>query len=351
MEKKNSFSRDSALIVFLFWGTVAAVALLSAIRPGAPLRPPLTPTTRGLFNCRPALWAALCVLACSVIAAPAGAAQVPVPSYSARVLDIAGKLDGSQISALNEQILELEVSTRAAVVVFMLPSTGEEEIEEYATRVFQEWKLGDAGRDDGILILVAIQDKRMRIEVGQGLEGSVPDVLAGRIIDQQMKPRFRNNDYAGGLEAAINEIGALMRGDLNTVDAEDPETSPLVRAYLYLIAGVAGCLLVGTIAVCVHRVLKRSLLDFGVRSALVAGIVTWVAFENPPGQLWTDWGSWLPVGATIGLAMLFVFLPGSTSGGSGSGGRNSSGSSSSSSSSSRSSSGGSSSGGGASGRW
>ena len=84
MEKKNSFSRDSALIVFLFWGTVAAVALLSAIRPRAPLRPPLTPTTRGLFNCRPALWAALCVLACSVIAAPAGAAQVPVPSYSAR---------------------------------------------------------------------------------------------------------------------------------------------------------------------------------------------------------------------------------------------------------------------------
>ena len=154
-------------------------------------------------------------------AAPALAAPVPVPPYSARVLDLTGALDNAHIASLNEQILALEADTRAAVVVFMLPTTGEEAIEQYATRVFGEWKLGDTERDDGILILVATQDRRMRIEVGQGLEGTVPDILASRIIDEQMKPRFRSDDYAGGLEAAISRIGATVRGDVHAEVAAD----------------------------------------------------------------------------------------------------------------------------------
>lgn len=154
-------------------------------------------------------------------ATPAHAAPVPVPPYSARVLDLTGALDDAHISSLNGQILALEADTRAAVVVFMLPTTGEEAIEQYATRVFDDWKPGDTDRDDGILILVATQDRRMRIEVGQGLEGTVPDILAGRIIDEQMKPRFRSNDYAGGLEAAISRISATVRGDVQAEVAAD----------------------------------------------------------------------------------------------------------------------------------
>jgi uncharacterized protein len=157
----------------------------------------------------------------------ADAVHGAVPPYSARVLDTTGTLNTAQIAALNEQILALEADTRAAVVVFMLPTTGEEAIEEYATRVFEQWKLGDTERDDGILILVALQDRRMRIEVGQGLEGTVPDVLAGRIIDQQMKPRFQGKDYAGGLEAAINSIGALVRGDAQ-IQSPRPARNPAV---------------------------------------------------------------------------------------------------------------------------
>lgn len=400
------------------------------------------------------LWVVLCVLTAGAqqIAAPAAAAQVPVPPYSARVLDTTSTLSAAQTAALNEQILALEADTRAAVVVFMLPTTGEEAIEEYATRVFDKWKLGDAERDDGILILVALQDRRMRIEVGQGLEGTVPDVLAGRIIDQDMKPRFQANDYAGGLEAAINRIGALVRGDVQPVETRhgggvtafgwaffaallwgffvgvvrarrpwkwpvtvgvlaampvvagivlrDPAMAlvllsfpvPLMFALgfscgrfrsvrlatagfalvvallvgiaykvgadtvglglLYAVGGGIACLLLGLIGMGIRMAYKRSLVELAVRSAVVAGIAGYVAFENPPDLLFTDWESWLPTGLAFGLAMLFGFFPGSagTSSGRGSSSSGSS-SSSSSSSSSRSSSGGSSSGGGSSGSW
>lgn len=388
------------------------------------------------------------------IAAPSGTGQVPVPPYSARVLDTTSTLSTQQIASLNEQILALEADTRAAVVVFMLPTTGEDSIEEYATRVFEKWKLGDAERDDGILILVATQDRRMRIEVGQGLEGTVPDVLAGRIIDQDMKPRFQANDYAGGLEAAISRIGSLVRGDVQPVEPRtggvtpfgwaffaallwgfavgvlrarypwkwpvtvgmlaamplvagvvlmDPATAlvlfsfpaPLTFALgfgcgrfrsvrlatggfvlvaallvgiaykvgaetvgwglLYAVGGGIACLLLTLIGMGVRTAYKRSLLEFGVRCALVACIVGYVAFENPPDLLFSDWETWLPVGLATGLGMLFGFFPGSVGTSSGRGGSSSSGSSSSSSSSSgssgRSSSGGSSSGGGSSGSW
>lgn len=410
------------------------------------------PTTRRLNKTLAMLWALLCVLAAGAM--PAHAAPVQVPPYSARVLDTTGTLDSAQVAALNAQILALEADTRAAVVVFMLPTTGEEAIEQYATRVFEAWKLGDTQRDDGILILVALQDRRMRIEVGQGLEGTVPDVLAGRIIDQEMKPRFQTNDYAGGLEAAISRIGGLVRGDAQPIEPGHgggitpfgwaffaallwgfavgvvralrrwkwPVTAgvlaavPLVAAlvlrdagmaaillsfpaplafalgfgcgrsgivrwiaggfvlvivllvgigyavgadrfwwgFLYAMVGGGVCLLLGLVVMGMRMAWKRSLLEFGMRSALVIGIVAYVAFENPPDLLFIDWESWLPTGAAAGLAMLFGFFPGSVGGGSGggrSGGGGSSGGRSSSSSSSRSSSGGSSSGGGASGSW
>lgn len=386
------------------------------------------------------------------IATPAGAVRVQVPPYSARVLDTTGTLNTAQVAALNEQILAIEADTRAAVVVYMLPTTGEDSIEEYATRVFEKWKLGDTQRDDGILILVALEDRRMRIEVGQGLEGIVPDVLAGRIIDQDMKPRFRRNDYAGGLEAAISHIGALVRGEIEPPEASRGGITPfgwaffaallwgfavgVVRArrtwkwpvtigivaavpavavvvlkspaigaillsfpvplafalgfgcgrsrtvrlvtggialaisamvgiafvvganrfglgLLYALGGGIGCLLLGLIAMGMRAAYKRSLVEFGVRSALVACVVGYVAFQNPPDLLLTDWESWMPTGMAFGLAMLFGFFTGGAGSSSGRDrdGSSSSGSSSSSSSSSRSSSGGSSSGGGSSGSW
>ncbi|MFX5476420.1 TPM domain-containing protein, partial [Acinetobacter baumannii] len=87
----------------------------------------------------------------------------------------------------------------AQVAILMVPSTYPDSIEAYATRVFEAWKLGRKGIDDGVLVLVAKDDRRMRIEVGYGLEGTITDIDAGRIIREYMTPAFRQQDYAGGL--------------------------------------------------------------------------------------------------------------------------------------------------------
>ncbi|RYX97615.1 MAG: hypothetical protein EOO28_01845 [Comamonadaceae bacterium] len=146
-------------------------------------------------------------------ASTASAARLPVPVQTGSVVDLTGTLDSAEAGSLKAQVRALEDSSQAVAVVLIVPTTGEDSIEEFATRVFDQWKPGDKDRDDGVLVLVALKDRRMRIEVGQGLEGVLPDVLAGRIIEREMKPRFRGNDYHGGLEAAINAISAAIRGE------------------------------------------------------------------------------------------------------------------------------------------
>ena len=128
---------------------------------------------------------------------------VPVPAMSSRVVDLTNTLQASEADDLRQQIDALETDTRAQLAVLIVPTTGEDSIEQFATRVFAEWKLGREAEDDGLLLLVALKDRRMRIEVGTGLEGKITDIQAARIIDQQMTPRFRSGDFAGGIGTAV----------------------------------------------------------------------------------------------------------------------------------------------------
>jgi uncharacterized protein len=98
-------------------------------------------------------------------------------------------------------------------VVLLVPSTAPEDIASFANRVGNSWKIGRRGVGDGVLIVVAKDDRRMRIEVAKALEGAIPDIAAARIIDTRMKPRFRTGDYAGGLQAAVQEIAARIAGE------------------------------------------------------------------------------------------------------------------------------------------
>jgi len=99
------------------------------------------------------------------------------------------------------------------VVVLLVPTTAPEDIASFANRVGNSWKIGRRGVGDGVLIVVAKDDRRMRIEVAKALEGAIPDIAAARIIDTRMKPRFRTGDYAGGLQAAVQEIAARIAGE------------------------------------------------------------------------------------------------------------------------------------------
>ena len=155
-------------------------------------------------------WLAGCLLLLALGALPQG--LQPVPALSDRVIDQAGVL-GSGRAALIEQLARIERETGAQLVVLTVATTQPEDIAAYAHRVADQWKIGRREIGDGLLIVVAVQDRRMRIEVARTLEGAVPDVVAGRIIRERMAPAFRQGDYAGGITAAVSQIDGLIRGE------------------------------------------------------------------------------------------------------------------------------------------
>jgi uncharacterized protein len=143
-----------------------------------------------------------------------------VPYLTGRVTDNAGILSSSMKKTLSERLKAHEDKTTNQIAVLTVPTLEGESIEEYAVAVFKEWKLGQKGRDNGILVLVAPQDRRMRIEVGYGLEGALPDSAAGSIIRSVIAPKFKSGDYDGGIEAGVSAIiTALESGEVPASDS------------------------------------------------------------------------------------------------------------------------------------
>ena len=126
-------------------------------------------------------------------------AQGALPKPTGHVNDFAGILDAPTRDALEQRLKDVEAKTSSEIAVATVKSLDGMSVEEYANRLFKEWGVGQAKTDNGVLILVAPNEREMRIEVGYGLEGVLPDGLAGEIRDEQFLPRFRDNDYAGGI--------------------------------------------------------------------------------------------------------------------------------------------------------
>lgn len=140
-------------------------------------------------------------------------ADVAVPPLRARVTDLTSTLSGDQVRALEGKLAALETSKGSQIAVLLVPTTQPETVEQYAIRVFDQWKLGRKGVDDGVLLIVAKNDHRARIEVGRGLEGAIPDAYAKRIIDEAIAPRFRQGDFYGGIGAGTDRIMKLVEGE------------------------------------------------------------------------------------------------------------------------------------------
>lgn len=135
-----------------------------------------------------------------------------------RVIDSAGLLTGPQFTQLNRQLIEYELSRNdgSQFVVFIVPSTGGESIETFAHRAFNTWKIGRKGKNNGLLLVVAVNDRNLRFEVGYGLEGILPDVSAGRIIRQRITPEFKKGHYFTGIEAGVTDA-------INIISGNEPE--------------------------------------------------------------------------------------------------------------------------------
>lgn len=132
-----------------------------------------------------------------------------------RVIDSAGLLTGSQFTQLNRQLIEYELSRNdgSQFVVFIVPSTGGESIETFAHRAFNTWKIGRKGQNNGLLLVVAVNDRNLRFEVGYGLEGILPDVSAGCIIRQRITPEFKKGHYFTGIEAGVIDAIDIISGN------------------------------------------------------------------------------------------------------------------------------------------
>ena len=146
------------------------------------------------------------------LVAAAAAAQVAVPPV-ARVTDLTGTLSAEQRGGLEQRLAAFEQQKGSQVAVLIVPTTEPETIEQYAIRVAETWKLGRKGIDDGVLLLVAKDDRKLRIEVGYGLEGAIPDAIAKRIIEETITPYFKNGDFHGGIAAGLEQILKVIRGE------------------------------------------------------------------------------------------------------------------------------------------
>lgn len=205
-----------------------------------------------------------------------------VPALQERVTDRTNTLDAATRNALTSQLAALEARKGAQVAVLIVPTTQPESIEQYATRAFDQWKLGRKNTDDGVLLLVAKDDRTLRIEVGYGLEGAIPDSRASQIINEQIVPRFASGDFAGGIDAGVKSIAALVDGEPLPPPASRATSNDmslnLPTLTTSLIVGVIMVLvlptLVGVVAVAVAAYTATGMLWVAGVAAVLALVLT-----------------------------------------------------------------------------
>lgn len=268
-----------------------------------------------------AFWLFLCLLASAQPSwADAPADDGVLLPLNERVVDVTGTLDPASRARLIDKLKTLEDRRGTQIAVVMLPTVGEMGIEAFSNRLFNLWKLGRKGVDDGVLLVVAKDDRLMRIEVGYGLEGAIPDVLAGRIVRERMAPAFREGNYAGGIESAVDALITLVDGETLPEPVPEPLRLPL-EAWLLLASFVAGG--VGGVLLAARRIGWRGALALGAVvvigvAVLASGTDTLATVAIAPfclliggatfGALWTVRAVFYAVLGLIAYCILLGFL-------------------------------------------
>jgi uncharacterized protein len=245
------------------------------------------------------------------------ALALQVPPLRGRVNDYASMIPPDKTQQLEERLARFETETGHQVAVLTIPSLEGDSIEDFGIRVAEAWKIGQKGFDNGAILLIAQKDRKLRIEVGYGLEGVLPDAIANRIISEVIVPRFRENDYAGGIEAGISAILQVTKGEaLPAARRSGRQSSPfsslatvlIMTAVLALIVGMtqrrfAGGALGGAGAGIAAALVNSAGLGMGLILALILGAVLGAIGSGmaaaSPNRQWTGasrhrrggWGS------------------------------------------------------------
>lgn len=239
----------------------------------------------------------------------AAAAEVPVPPLTGRVVDQTGTLTSSEIASLTQKLKDFEDRKGSQIAVLMVATTQPETIEQFSIRVADAWKLGRKRVDDGAILVIAKDDRRVRIEVGYGLEGSLTDATTRRIIDEDITPRFRNGDYAGGISAGIDRMIRVIDGEELPAPERPHWQSPQFSDYIDPLnpALIIGVLIVSGI---LRAVLGR--LVGSAATGVLVGILAWIAIGSVFASV---------VLGIIGFIFAFILGAFATPGGSGYGSR------------------------------
>ena len=191
-----------------------------------------------------------------------------VPPLRGRINDSAGLLSQEQSSQLEAELAQFENATGHQVAVLTLATLEGDSLEDFSIRVAEAWKIGHKGNDNGVMLIVAHDDRKIRIEVGYGLEGVLPDAVAYRIIQEVIIPRFRDRDFAGGIESGVSAIIQAIRGEPISAVSRTPTRSAdsHLSTILLLVAGTA---LFGSVV----GLAQPSLVRAAVSGALVSSIL------------------------------------------------------------------------------
>jgi uncharacterized protein len=209
----------------------------------------------------------------ALLAFAAAGQAADIPPLKARVTDLTGTLSAQQRDALEQTLAEFEKRKGAQLAVLMLPTTQPETIEQYAVRVEEAWKLGRKGVDDSALLVVAKDDRKLRIEAGYGLEGVLPDAIAKRIIEEDIAPRFKQGDFYGGIRAGLDRMMRIVEGE----KLPPPIARKHPVAEHFDPESWIGLLFVGLILGSMMRPFLGRFLSSGIVGG-VAGLVGWAIF-------------------------------------------------------------------------
>ena len=266
---------------------------------------------------------AIAALVASAVAAAqpaslaATTAPAPVPALAARVTDLTGTLSDSERQALDAKLAAWERASGNQLVVLIVPTTKPEAIEAYSIRVAEAWKIGQKGRDNGAIFLVAKNDHRMRIEVGYGLEGVLTDVTSHRIIDETVAPLFREGRFAQGIDAGVDRIIAVVNSG-QPLPAASPAPPPggktgfdlqSLLVLLLVVVPVVGSILSRIFGRALGSTVGGGIIGLGawlvagsIAIGIGAGAIAFVVMLlfGAAGGLGRSGGMWIPMGGGFG---------------------------------------------------
>lgn len=245
----------------------------------------------------PVLW-----LGALLLVAGLAGAEVAVPPLGARVTDLTKTLTPSQRDALEHELHQFENRKGSQIAVLIVPTTAPESIEGYSLRVAEAWKLGRKGVDDGVLLLVAQEDRALRIEVGYGLEGVIPDAVAKRVVSDVIVPYFKQGDFYGGIDAGVSRLMRLIDGEpLPPPRARDRSWSglqdllPFAFVVVFVVGGmlraVFGRLIGSSVAGAVVGIVAWILLG-SLLAAIVTGIIVFLVILVAGSMARSGYGGW-----------------------------------------------------------